>query len=171
MLGLGRAQIPAKCPTRENGLAHLSAVRPNPCLRTQQACERAASSERSATRSRQRNLREELCLRNSNFRVGRVKDLFRLANVRAPFQESRRKSCRHLRWQRLFYKRSPPRHGLRIISEQNTDGVFFLSDLSFQIRNLRVCSVECLLRLQDIQLGGYAMFDAQFRKLGRILLR
>src|SRR5207253_10893348 len=81
VLRLGHLQIPAKSAPREDGLAHLGAVGPDSDLRAHQARESAASSERSAAGARQRDLRKELRLGDSDFGVRGYKDLFSLANM------------------------------------------------------------------------------------------
>ena len=50
---------------------------------------------------------------------------------------------------------------LRIIAEENADGIFFLRDLPLQVRDLSICGVENLLSLQNVKLGGHAVLDAE----------
>src|SRR6267143_2637252 len=82
MLRLGCTQISAKGSPRENGLAHLGAVRPDSNLRAHEAREGAAASKRPTARSSQRDLRKELGLGDSDFGVRGDHDLFGLANIR-----------------------------------------------------------------------------------------
>src|SRR6266576_1891299 len=70
VLRLGYPQIPSKGSARENGLAYLGAVGPDPKLRAHQAGESAAPPKRPAAGTRQGDLRKELCLGHSDFGVG-----------------------------------------------------------------------------------------------------
>ena len=54
---------------------------------------------------------------------------------------------------------------MRVIAEQNADGVFFLGNLPLEFRNLRICGVEHLLRLKHIQLCGHAVIEAELVSL------
>src|SRR5260370_2940647 len=69
VLRLGYSQISAKSSPSENGLAHLSAVRPDSDLRTHQAGESAASSKRPSSGARQLDLWAQLGLGDSAFGV------------------------------------------------------------------------------------------------------
>ncbi len=59
---------------------------------------------------------------------------------------------------------------MRVIAQKNTDRIFRLANLPFQIGNLCVGRIEYLLRLQHIELRGDAMFHSQFGKLDGVLL-
>src|SRR5579862_7436173 len=76
---LSQPQIAFQCPASKNRLAHLRTVGPETKLRGHQARKGAASAECSASRSSKRNLREELCLCDSDFGIGRNQILLRLA--------------------------------------------------------------------------------------------
>src|SRR6266851_3442520 len=171
MLRLGCTQISAKGSPRENGLAHLGAIRPDSNLRTHQAGESAASSKRPAAGARQGNLRKELGLGDSNFGIRRDKDLLGFANVGPPLDERGRQARWHFGGKRLLYQRPSARHSLRVVAKENTDGIFLLRDLPLQVRNLGVCGIENLLSLQDVKLGGHAMLDAKIGELHRVFLR
>jgi hypothetical protein len=56
------------------------------------------------------------------------------------------------------------------MAQENTDSIFLLTYLSLQVRDLRVCDIEYLLRLKHIQLGGDAMVEPQPRQLDRLFL-
>ena len=58
-----------------------------------------------------------------------------------------------------------------IIAKENADGIFFLRDLSLQVRDLSIGRIENLLSLQNIQLGGNAVLDAKIGELDGIFLR
>ena len=161
VLGLSEAEIPAQRATSENRLAYLGAVRPEAQLRTHEVGERTASAERTAARPSQRNLREKRRLGDPNFRVRRNQVLFRLANIRPALEDGRRKAGRHFRRQRLLHQRKPARHVLRIIAQQNADGVLLLTNLPFQVRNSGVGSVENLLCLEHIQFCRHSMVEPQ----------
>src|SRR5580692_2386805 len=147
MLRFSQVQIPAQGPSRENRLGDLGTVRPDAVLRTHEARESATPTERTAARPSQRNLRKECRLRDPDFGVSGYQVLFRFANIRPPLDDGGRQARRYFRRKRLRHQGKPSRHTLRVIAEQNTDGVFLLGDLPFQIRNGRIGSVENLLRL------------------------
>ena len=66
--------------------------------------------------------------------------------------------------------RPASRHRLRVIAQENTYCVFLLRDLPLEIRDLRVCGVQSLLRLEHIELRRHAVLNAQRGELNRILL-
>jgi hypothetical protein len=70
----------------------------------------------------------------------------------------------------LIDQRKSTRNTIRIIPKENIDGIFFLTDFALQIWDVSVRSVEDLLRLQDIKLGGDAVLKAELRQLDRIRL-
>src|ERR1700722_12566345 len=164
-------QIPFQCTSRENRLAHLSAVGPDAELRRHEAGEGGASAKRTSTRSGQRDLRKELSFGNTDVGVRGNQDLFRFANVGTALDDRRGKARWNFRWKCLLNERNTTRHVLRIIAQKNADGIFFLTDLALQVRNLRVCSVEDLLSLEHIELRGDSVIKPQLRKFDRIGLR
>ncbi len=62
-------------------------------------------------------------------------------------------------------------HAVWIIAHENTERIFFLSDLSLQFGNLRVRGVEHLFGLQDVQLRGDTVLEAVLCQLDGIFLR
>ena len=62
-------------------------------------------------------------------------------------------------------------HILRVIAEQDADGVFLLADLPFQVRNGGIGGIEHLLCLEHIQFCGHTVVKAQTGELDRIYLR
>src|SRR5467141_1188870 len=171
VLRLGYPQISAKRSPSENGLAHLSAVRPDSNLRAHQAGESTASSKRPAARARQGDLRKELGLGDSDFGVRGDQDLLGLANIRPALDQRRRHARRHFGRKRLLHERASARHSLRVVAKENTDSIFFLRDLPLQVRNLGVCGIENLLSLQNVKLGGHAVLDPKIGELHRVFLR
>ena len=59
---------------------------------------------------------------------------------------------------------------MRIISEQNADCIFQLSDLPLQFGNLRICRVEHLLGLQYIELCSDTVIQPQLGQVDCVLL-
>ena len=72
--------------------------------------------------------------------------LFCFTNIWATLQEGGGETRRNLWRERLIHERPSARDGLRIISEQNAEGVFFVSYFPFQFRNCGVRSVKRLLQ-------------------------
>src|SRR6267154_6444789 len=165
MLRLGCTQISAKGSPRENGLAHLGAVRPDCNLRAHEAREGAAPSKRPTARSSQRDLRKELRLGDSDFGVRCDHDLFGLANIRPSLDQRGRHSWRHFRRKWLFHQGASAWHSLRVVAEEYADGIFFLCDLPLQVRNLGICGVEDLLSLKHVKLCRHAVLDTKIGKL------
>src|SRR5258708_16691540 len=65
----------------------------------------------------------------------------------------------------------PARNRLRIIAQQNADGVFVRVDLPLQVRDLRIRGIEDWLRLQNVELGGNPVVQAKIGQLHRSFLR
>ena len=82
-----------------------------------------------------------------------------------------RQARRHFGRKQLLHQRPSARHGLRIVAEENADGIFFLRDLPLQVGDLSVRRIENLLSLQNVELGGHAVLDAKIGELHRIFLR
>ena len=49
----------------------------------------------------------------------------------------------------------------RLLSEKDADGIFLLSDLPLEVRNLGICRIQYLLCLEYIEFGGDAVLKAQ----------
>src|SRR5206468_1117379 len=64
----------------------------------------------------------------------------------------------------------PTRHTVRVIPNENIDGIFLLADFALQIWDAGIRRVQDLLRLQYIKLGGDAVLKAEFRQIDRIRL-
>ena len=96
---------------------------------------------------------EELGFGNSNVGIRGNQDLFRFSNVGPALDNRGWNADWNFRRKGLLDERNPTGDVLRIIAEQDADGIFFLSNLSLQVRNLRVGSVEDLLSLEHIQLS------------------
>ena len=101
----------------------------------------------TAAASGQRNLREELSFGDSDVGVRSNQDLFCLSNIGPALDDRGWKAGWNFRRKCLLDERNPARDVLRVIAEQDADGVFFLCNLSLQVRNLRIRSVEDLLCL------------------------
>jgi len=70
----------------------------------------------------------------------------------------------------LLHQRSAARHALRIVSQQDAYGIFLLCNLSFQVRDSRVRSIQHLLGLKHVEPGCNAMADSEFSQPDGILL-
>src|ERR1700722_2515518 len=156
-------KVTTQCPTRENGLAHLSAIGPDGILRREHAREKAAASEGAASRASQRNLREKFRLGYADIGVRGNEHLLSLANVRPALEQRGREPRRNIRREDLLFERLPALHAVRVLAEENADGVFFLADKSLEVRNLSICSVQHLLCLEHIELGGHTVVQAEGR--------
>src|SRR5579864_6734203 len=143
-------QVPPKRTPRENGLSYLGAVGPNSNLRAHQARESAAAPKSAASRTGQRDLRKEFSLGDTNFGIRGDEGLLGLPNIRPSLKQRGWQAWRYVGRKRLLGKRVSARHALRVIAEEDADRVFFLANLSFEVRDLRVCSVEHLLGLKHI---------------------
>ena len=170
MLRFGQMQIPAKCAPRENRLTYLRAVRPDSNLRTHQAREGAAASECAASRTGQRNLRKELGLGDADFGIRGNEDLLGFANIGPTLEQRRRQAGRHVRRKRLLDQRTPARYALRVVAEEDADGIFLLRNLPLEVRDLRICGIEHLLSLQHIELGGHAVVKSERSQFDGIFL-
>src|SRR5260370_24455146 len=133
MLRLCQPQISAKGSPGEDELEWWGAVGPDSEWRAHQAGERAAPSEGAPAGACQGDLRKELRLGDSDFGVRRDQDLFRLTNVRPPLDERGRQARRHFGRKWLLHQRASAWHGLRVVAQENSDGIFFLRDLPLQI--------------------------------------
>ena len=102
----------------------------------------------------------------SAFAATRICSASRISGL--TFDDGRRNAGRNLRRKCLLNQRNPACDVLRIIAQQDADRVFFLRDLSLQVRNLRIRSVEHLLRLEHIQFRGHSVLKAQPGKFDRI---
>src|SRR6202795_2359815 len=129
VLRFSQVQIPAQGAPGKNRLAYLGAVRPDAKLRTHEARESTASTERTAPRPSQRNLRKKCSLRDSDFGVRGNQVLFRLANIWPPLDDGGGKAGRYFGGKCLRHQGKPARHTLRVIAQQDADRVFLLSDL------------------------------------------
>ena len=109
----------------------------------------------------QGDLREELSFGDSDVGVRGDQDLFRLANIGPTLDDRRWKAGWNFRRKCLLDERDPACDVLRIIAEQDADGIFFLGDLPLQVGNLRIRGVEDLLSLEHVQLRGDAVLKAQ----------
>ena len=118
--------------------------------------------------SGQRDLREELSFGDSDVGVRGNQDLFRLSNIGPTLDDRRWKAGWNFRRKCLLDERNPACNVLRVIAEQDADGVFFLGNLSLQVRNLRIRRVEDLLSLEHIQLRGDSVLKPQLGKFDRI---
>src|SRR2546429_3076418 len=125
------------------------------------------SSERSAAGARQRDLRKELRLGDSDLGVRGNQDLFSLANIRPSLDQRRWHARRHFGRKRLLHQRASAGYGPRIVAKQNADGIFLLRDAPLQVRDLRVRRIENLLRLQNVKSCSHTMLDAEIRELHR----
>src|SRR5579863_6976981 len=101
--------------------------------------------------SRKRDLGEVSRARYSNLRVGGNQIFFGFPNVRPPFQQGRRKSGRDFGSVRLLSELESARDISGIVPQKNTDGIFLLCDLPFEIRNLGGSGVDQLLGLAYVQ--------------------
>ena len=113
-------------------------------------------------------MRKELSFGDSDVGVRGNQDLFRLANIGPALDDRRWKARRNFRRKCLLDQRNPARDVLRIIAEQDADGVFFLGNLSLQVGDLRIRGIEHLLSLEHIQLRGDAVIEPQVGKFDRI---
>src|SRR5712671_175472 len=164
-------QIPAKSAAREKRLTDLSAVGPDRGLRTHQARECAAASKCASTRTCQRDLRKEQGLGNTDLGICGDENLFGLANIRPSLKQRGRQARRHVRRKRLLWQRTSALHALRIIADEDADGIFFLGNLALEIRDSSICGVEHLLRLEHVQPCGYAAVQSERSQPDGIFLR
>ena len=70
----------------------------------------------------------------------------------------------------MLDQREPPYHAVGVIAQKNTERILFQSDLSLQIRDLRIRGVEYLFSLQDVEPCGDAVLEAVLRQLDGIFL-
>src|SRR5262249_776191 len=141
-----------------------------PQLRAHQTRKGATSSERSAARTGQGDLREELCFGHANFGIRRDQNLLGLANIRPSLQKRRWHPSWDLRRKRLLDQSHAWLPRLWRSAKKNADGIFFLSDLSFEVGNLRVRRVQDLLGLQHVQFGRHAVLHTKVRQVYRVFL-
>src|SRR5215469_13624666 len=160
-----QSQIPAKRPACENRLAYMCAVRPDADLRSHKAGEDTASPKGSAARSSQGDLRKKLSLGHSNLGVRRNQNLLSLANIRTALNDRRREAGWNLGRERLLDERKSSDNILRIVSEQNADGIFLLSYFAFEVGYLGICRVEHLQGLEHVKLCGHAASNPELGQL------
>jgi hypothetical protein len=110
------------------------------------------------------------CQPPPDFGVCGYQVLLGFANVRPPPDDGGGKARRYFRVKCLCHQRETARYSLRVVAQQDADGIFFLRDLPFQIRYGSVRGVEYLLRLEHIEFGGDSVAQAQIGELDRIYL-
>jgi hypothetical protein len=59
---------------------------------------------------------------------------------------------------------------MRVVTQKNAGGVFFLANQSLEIRDLGICAIEDLLGLKQIHCVRDAVLDAQCGQRDRIVL-
>src|SRR6202789_1865105 len=150
VLRFSKMQVSLQRTPRENGLAHLGAVRPDTELRAHQAGECAAPSEGAAAGAGQRDLWKELSFGDANFGIRGNEHLLRFANIGPSLEQRGSQTWGHLRRKHLPFEGPSTRHALRVIAEEYADGIFLLANLSLEIRDLRISGVEHLLSLKHI---------------------
>src|SRR5207244_9575369 len=69
-------------------------------------------------------LREKLRLGDSNLSIRRDQDLLGLSNIRTPLDDRRWQARWNFRRQNLFDQRKPAGNIMRVVTDQNADGVF-----------------------------------------------
>ncbi len=109
-------------------------------------------------------MREELSFGDSDVGVRGNQDLFCLANIGPALDDRRWNAGWNFRRKCLLDERNPACDVLWVIAEQDADRIFFLSNLSLQVRNLRIRGIEDLLGLEHIQLRGDAVLKPQLGK-------
>src|SRR5580704_16201448 len=163
-------QISAKCSTCENGLSYLDSVGPNSGLGAHQAGENRAAAKCPAAGTGQRYLREERRLGDADFGVRGNQHLLSFTNIGPSLEQCGRQACRYIGRNCLLCKRASTQHALRVLANENADGIFLLANLSLEVRDLSICGVEHLLSLQHIQLCGDAVIHSERSEFDGILL-
>src|SRR5579864_2025709 len=168
VLGLRQSQIPAKGPTCEDRLAALCTIRPDANLRSHEAGEGAAPSKRAAACSGQSDLGKKLSFGHANLCVRGDQNLLGLANIRTALNDGRRKAGWNFGRKSLLHQWKPARYVVWVVSEQDADGIFFLSNQSLQIRYLRICCVENLLGLEYVKFCSDTAIKPELSQFDRI---
>src|SRR5208283_3431787 len=97
--------------------------------------------------SGQRDLREELSFGHPGVGVRGNQDLFRLSNIGPTLDDRRWNAGWNFRRKCLLDERNAACYVLWVIAEQDTDGVFFLGNLSLQVRDRGIGGIQHLLGL------------------------
>src|ERR1700722_3693903 len=66
--------------------------------------------------------------------------------------------------------RRPARHSVRVIAKENADGIFLLRDLALQVGDRGIRRIKSLLCLQNVELGGHTVLEAEVGEFHRIFL-
>src|SRR6516225_462 len=170
VLRFGKMQIAFQSAAGEDRLGDLKAVGPNAKLRTHEAGKRRAAAESAAARASQFDLREKLRFGDANFSVGTDEILLGFANIGPALEQSGRHAGGNFGRERLLDEWSTALDAVRVITEENADGVFLFRHLALEIGDGGVGRIENLLGLKDVELGGDAVLDAEFRELYGVFL-
>ena len=166
--GFGKPDAVSNSAAFEDRLQRAGAEGPQPCGTCEQPGERGALISADGG---QRDLREIVCLGDADLCVRRDQLLLRLEDVRAAFEQRRRKSRRNLRRMWLVDERPPSSDAFGISSDEDADEVFLLFDPPFEIRDRGPRAEHELFGLPHVEHGGGAAVRKELRQAQRVLPR